>query len=183
MAKQKKDRNKPRGGKAFERQIKTQFKKGHKTNKGKEFGQTDPQQKEVVTLTRAMVTRYISQYIGASVTELDKVCKSPTAPMIERIVCRIILVSDRKADQHKLEFLLNRAVGKVKDEVEFSGIDPYADLTDEQLLAKRQVLAEKNLETLRMMNRAIEVTKPNEITTPEPTPSDDSSTKTEGTAS
>ncbi len=177
----RKDRNKPRGSKALEKQIKTRFKKGNKAAKGVQTGSTSPEQKEVVTLSRAMVTRYISQFAGFSPSQLTKMQNNPDTPMLERIIIAIIIKAEKNADQSRLEFILNRAIGKVQDEIAFTNLDPYAHLTDEQLLARRQELAQRNLETLRLMNRPIQV-NPDAYKQPETTPKD-VEPKPEGTTS
>lgn len=139
-------------------QAKTQFKKGNQAARGIEK-EALPEARPVRILNRAMVTEIIATYAGASTAELRKVTMSPTATMLERIVCKIILTAEAKSDIYRLEFLLNRSIGKVKDEVEFTNPNPYEGWTVEQLMAERARLAEKNLATLRVITAGIPAPK------------------------
>lgn len=172
-------------GPALKREVRkaaSQFKKGNKAAKGLVRGETTPEQKEVTLLSREMVTRFISQYVGFSRADLTRRLKAPDTPMLECIIIQIILKSEKNADQWRLEFLLNRTVGKVKDELEVTNPDPYAGLTDAELIARRQALAEKNLETLRMMSQAI-APKQQLITQQEASPNVSTEVKPEGPSS
>lgn len=140
------------------RKAKTQFQKGNKAAKGIERTPA-PEAKQIQLLTRAMVTQIMSQYVGASMADLRKVTVSPTATMLERIVCRILLVSEGKADPYRLEFILNRTIGRVKEEIEIKPPNPYEGWTDEQLMAERERLASANLVTLRQTINASAPTK------------------------
>ena len=59
---------------------------------------------------------------------LDEVIIDPARKPIEQMVAKIILEAIERGDAIRLDFLLNRLVGKVKEKVEHSGKVTLADL-------------------------------------------------------
>jgi len=145
------------GKKKFEDARKaTQFKKGVAQAAGVEKGETTPEQREAKVFNKAMVGRFITHYALEPIENIEKIVNDPKATMIEKIICNIILKSYKTADTYRLDFLLNRAIGKVKDEVDLTVNDRFKDMTDEQILEMRNEVAKKNIESLRQMSMTAE---------------------------
>jgi hypothetical protein len=126
-----------------------------------------------------MVAELISQYAGADMDELRAVLRNPKATVLERIVCRVLMVSETKGNLGHFEFILNRSVGKVKDEVELTTPNPYEGWTLEQIQTERARIAQKNIETLRLIansGQTLVPTQQPEAKQPEETPTNDSAT-------
>lgn len=70
------------------------------------------------TLTKERVVDVLSRFAHLSRKELFAVSESETTPMLEAMVANIMLKAFENGDASRLEFLLNRAYGKVKDEIE-----------------------------------------------------------------
>lgn len=73
--------------------------------------------------TRAQLVEAITKYVVMSLTELKVKAKDESLPAIEHMILRIIMNSILKGDQTRLDFLLDRIQGKVKQVVENIG-DP-----------------------------------------------------------
>jgi hypothetical protein len=69
--------------------------------------------------------RIINRLIYLSASELKAVMASPETPMFEIMIASIIAQAAQKGDQMRLEFVLQRMIGKVKDQVELSTPKPF----------------------------------------------------------
>lgn len=72
------------------------------------------------------VALIISHYLGQNADQVDETLQSRTAPMLDVTLCSIIQRAARDGDQSKLEFLLNRVIGKVADRIETITFDERA---------------------------------------------------------
>ena len=77
-----------------------------------------PEVKEARKLTRIEFERIASQYMQMTKEEITKKLQDPKSTTLELIVMTIIHKAVKDGDQHRLDFLLNRLIGKVKDEVD-----------------------------------------------------------------
>lgn len=56
--------------------------------------------------------------------ELRNTFKNPATPVLEKIICSLMIASIDMADEKRLNFLLERTIGKVADKIEhFNGPD------------------------------------------------------------
>lgn len=76
--------------------------------------------KEARELTRASFTRLINKYLHSTPDVLKEVITNPTSLVIDAIVCKILLECGQKGDTMRLAFIIERLLGKVKEEVEIS---------------------------------------------------------------
>lgn len=84
----------------------------------------DPLVKKALKMTRNEVEECLVRYLRCSVEELKDLVKNDKLTTIEMLVARIIYQGIRTGDQQKLNFLLERIVGKVKDQIEHNIIRP-----------------------------------------------------------
>lgn len=61
------------------------------------------------------------KYLNCSLDELKRFKASPDTKALDRIVIAVIINAISKGDEKRLGFLMDRIIGKVKDEVEFTG--------------------------------------------------------------
>jgi hypothetical protein len=86
-------------------------------------------------VTQIDFERIANQYLFAKKADLAKASTDPETPIIELMITSIIHKAVVEGDERRLEFLLMRLLGKVKDEVKHTGI-PSAPATIVILPAK-----------------------------------------------
>ncbi len=57
--------------------------------------------------------------------DLQVILKSPNIPMMELMVASIVAKAATGGDHLRLDFILNRIIGKVKDKIEVTAVKPY----------------------------------------------------------
>jgi len=77
-----------------------------------------PEIKEAIKMTRAQFAELLVKYLGLSLLELSEVNKKLDTPALDKIVIAIISNAIKKGDQQRLDFLINRIIGKVKEQVD-----------------------------------------------------------------
>lgn len=110
--------NRPKTGPA-----RTQFKPGNNANpKGRP--KLPPELKvkarESPLITRLEIKNIIDKYMAMSPAEIQEAVRNPKIRIIELTIAKIASEAVRTGDTSKLNFLLDRHVGKVKDEIEQS---------------------------------------------------------------
>lgn len=121
MAKAKK---KPRG---------KPFKPGNKAAKGKGRPSLPPEVKAAKKLTRAALEELLHRYVHMTKLELAARKKAEDASQLELMVIGIIEAGAKWGDSHRLNFLLDRLVGKVAEPVDIT--HRLGKLTRDELLA------------------------------------------------
>lgn len=118
-----------------------------------------PMPKEVIEakkFNRVALEKLFLEWMDKPAETLQERFKDKTTPALEMMVISIIMSAIRKGDSMKLNFLLDRTVGKVKEQVELSGsigvehtltINSARSLTDEQL--KEQLKSHLTLDTIK----------------------------------
>lgn len=92
------------------------FQKGQSGNPGGR-PKLSPELKAIKVFTPEEVERIIAKYMRLSKGKLQRLLKedSDDLPMFEALVCSILAKAYKTGDYSKVEFLLLRTVGKVKD--------------------------------------------------------------------
>lgn len=72
-------------------------------------------------ITKLKFQEILHKYCNHSLEELKLVFSRKTTPALDLVVIKILIEAIRKGDEKKLGFLLDRIIGKVKDEVEVTG--------------------------------------------------------------
>lgn len=97
------------------------FEPGNQVNKGMEkITSEDKQARELTTLE---FMRVANQYIHSTVLELKQAMTHPDTKAIDIIVIKILVKAAEHGDQNRLEFILNRLLGKVPDKIDHSSKD------------------------------------------------------------
>lgn len=76
-----------------------------------------PELKDAPRLDRDNYNRLLNQTLHMSKDELKKVLEDPNATMISKALASIVAKTTTLGDIHRLEALLNRAIGPVKQEI------------------------------------------------------------------
>lgn len=79
--------------------------------------------KEIREMNRREVEQLISKYFKMSREKLAKVAANKKTPTIDLMIIKIITTAINKGDQTRLNFLLDRTIGKVKDSVDVTNSD------------------------------------------------------------
>lgn len=92
------------------------FKKGRNPTGGRP--KLPDELKEVKNLKPSFVRKVFSKILQMKEFELERLLENPHASMLEKIAGKIVADAYEKGCHYKLNFLLDRIVGKVKDQVE-----------------------------------------------------------------
>jgi hypothetical protein len=95
---------------------KGQFKKGQVGGPGRP---RSPEHLKVTRkLTKTKTEELLTRFTAMTVDELKTIVKDPGSTVLEAWVARICLTGIVGGDERKLNFMFDRLIGKVKDEVE-----------------------------------------------------------------
>lgn len=72
-------------------------------------------------LTRSEFAEIANMIIKGNIVELKKIIKDENSSALHCMVASVAVKCIQKGDMHSLDILLNRMVGKVKEEVELTG--------------------------------------------------------------
>lgn len=97
---------------------------------GKDFVKGDPRTKfggrkklpedlkAVKKLSNDMVQRLLAKYCYMTREEIVKVAEDPATSALDLIVCKIIVKAVKDGDQKRLDFLFDRTIGKVLQQMQ-----------------------------------------------------------------
>lgn len=96
----------------------TSFTKGNKAAAGKSLPEDI---KKAKALNQVELERILNKYLyDSKAYDLDEVLQDPNAKPIDQVIVRIILEAIEKGDPVRLDFLLQRLIGKVATKIEHS---------------------------------------------------------------
>ncbi len=81
--------------------------------------------KQARKMTQIELERVINSLLFLDREALQAKIKDPKTPMIEMIAASIMAQAAQKGDHTRLDFILQRMIGKVKDQVEISTPQPF----------------------------------------------------------
>jgi len=114
----------------------TQFKPGNKANP-KGAGAHDPEVKKIRRLTREQVVEVGSLVLEKNQVELKKIWKSKREPSLKCWFAGVAYMAIVTGNSTHYNALLDRVIGKVKDEIKFEGNlqvrEKYKRMTDKEL--------------------------------------------------
>lgn len=118
------------------------FKKGQRANpKGRPKTPSDI--KEARGLTRFKFEKLVNKFLGMTKEEISLAIKDPNTPSLDLMVGSIVHQAVVRGDERRLEFILDRVIGKIPKQVELTGAgggpiqyDDYSELTDEDVAAR-----------------------------------------------
>lgn len=65
----------------------------------------------------------VNKYVSLPFEELKRIFKNPEVASLDLMIISVITESIKKGDTHKIEFLLNRLIGPVKQKIDHSSED------------------------------------------------------------
>ena len=98
------------------------FKKGNTHGKGRKKG-TSIVPKTLRELNSVEIERVLKKYLEMSKEDLRKICKNDKTRALDAMVANIVMKSIDMGDQTRLNFILERLIGKVKDRIDLSSED------------------------------------------------------------
>lgn len=122
----------------------TRFKKGQSGNPGGKV-KLPEDIKQARKLNQVELERIINKYLYMDRDAVKEAISSPSTPMMELMVASIVAQAAQKGDHARLEFVLQRMIGKVKDQLEVSTPKPFIveRLNGDQILIGSKVEEEK----------------------------------------
>jgi hypothetical protein len=81
--------------------------------------------KKARKLNQVELERAVNHLLFCTRDELQAIVKNPETPMLEVMVASIMAQAATKGDQMRLEFVLARLIGKVKDQLEVTVPTPF----------------------------------------------------------
>ena len=94
------------------------FKKGKSGNpNGRPVG-TVTVPKELRAINNRLIADTIGKYLNCTGPELQEHIKNPETPALDLMILRVLYEAIRKADQGKMNAILERIVGKVPDKID-----------------------------------------------------------------
>ena len=104
------------------------FPKGHKFGKGRP--KIPEEVKKARELNKAQASLILNKYFWQSEAELKKVMNDPKVSIGEKGIVAILMKAKKDGDQHKMEWLFQRLIGKVPDESKHGLMDGHTQLLD-----------------------------------------------------
>jgi hypothetical protein len=96
----------------------TMFKKGQASNPNSGRKPTSPEMKEARKINRAIFEEVLNKYLYVPVYELEEFLIDKNNLSLDSLVVSILNEAIKKGDQVRLNFVLDRLLGKVKDVVD-----------------------------------------------------------------
>lgn len=98
------------------------FEKGHK-KPGPGRPRIGPEMKANKIMNQMDLLKHCNDLVQMGTAELSALMKDPNQPVIRVAVASILLHGIKKGDQSRIEMILNRMVGKVRDVVDLTSSD------------------------------------------------------------
>ena len=102
----------------------TRFKPGQSGNPGGKPKVPDDIRK-ARTLNQIELERTVNRYLYMDRAQVQEAIKNPETPMIELMVASIMAQAAQKGDERRLEFILQRMIGRVTDKIEVKTPTPF----------------------------------------------------------
>jgi hypothetical protein len=80
--------------------------------------------REANKLTKTMIMEILGQYLSMRVESLNHILTDDTKPVFHRMVASVAKIAIEQGDHQRLNFFMDRIVGKVTDRVEHKGATP-----------------------------------------------------------
>lgn len=100
--------------------------------------------KEARKLNQIELERLINKFLSYSKSQLQEHINHPDTPSLELMICSIIAKGAIHGDPVRMEYILSRILGKMKDRVEHSGHVETSEV-------KIQKLSKKDIESVRSL--------------------------------
>jgi hypothetical protein len=94
------------------------FEKGNPGGPGRP--RRDPELAKASKITRTEAELLLSKFMQMDIEELEAILRDKKKKCVEHMIGRIVLMGIKNGDHARLDFMLNRLIGKVKDTIEVS---------------------------------------------------------------
>lgn len=91
------------------------FKKGNKFSKGRP--PISQEVKKIQQLTRENVIKTMNELSGLNIQELEEILKDRTKTVHELMLAKVIVEAIKRGDNQRIEWLYQRTIGKMREEV------------------------------------------------------------------
>lgn len=81
--------------------------------------------REARKMNQLELERIVNKYLYTTVDAVDAALKDPATPMMERMVAMVVSKAAEVGDHTRLDFILSRLIGRVKDQIEITTVKPY----------------------------------------------------------
>lgn len=137
------------------RKNQTSYKKGKKPTGGapKQRSSYDREALLAKKIDNVVITNYLTLNSHLSEEQLQKRLKEPNLSSLEKALIKNLIFAADGADIQRLTFVLDRLVGKPKQEIELSKKDPLKDLSPEQLLEMKRELEKSNRQSMDLLEK------------------------------
>jgi hypothetical protein len=98
---------------------------------GKKSRRTTPDINLARTMTAQEFEALVYSHMNKTMDELKTIEQEPSTTIKERMVISIMIAAAEKADQGRLEFLLQRTIGKVPDKHEVTTKSTHEQIVEE----------------------------------------------------
>lgn len=127
------------------------FAEGHSHSKGKGRPALTKEDLKARELNKIELGRIINKYLYHSYEELNELVKSNTLTVIERIVVKLLSDCATNGDIGRFSFILDRMIGKVREEMAFMGPDGGPIQTQNETSFNIKSLSTQDLKTLKAL--------------------------------
>ncbi len=102
------------------KENKGHFKKGQNANPAGSGGRPplEPAVREANKLTKSQILEVIARMMVARQGDCERIMNDPNSPMFHKAVASIFHIAVTEACEKKLDFILNRLIGKITDKIE-----------------------------------------------------------------
>lgn len=92
------------------------FEKGNPGGPGRP--KSDPELRNAHKLTRTEAEQLLTKFMQMDIEELEAILRDKKKKCVEHMIGRIVLMGIKNGDHARLDFMLNRLIGKVKENLE-----------------------------------------------------------------
>lgn len=129
------------------------FQKGNTVGIGNKKNKTsyDAEQLLLKKIDNTTIVNYLTLNSHLTENQLEQRLKDPTISSLEKGIVKQFLEISKHGSMGSLQFVLERLVGKPKQEIELSKKDPLKDLSQEELLEMKREIEIQNRKTMQYL--------------------------------
>lgn len=98
----------------------------------------NPELKKIRALTRESLAEIGSLVVNKKFDEIERIARDETKPALQVWIANIVRLGAIRGDDARLNNLMNRIVGPVKNEIDLKTDNPNSNKSDEQILKELQ---------------------------------------------
>lgn len=94
-----------------------------------------PDLKAATELTKSNLKGLLNKYLWMSKPEMQAVIKDHNTPMIEIVIASIVFKAAVQGDEKRLDFILTRLIGRVKEEIDLTTyLERLNNMSDQEII-------------------------------------------------